>query len=53
MGLDSVPVPHNCRNNFNVNKVNVNKPKLLAFYLNLYFLKFKYCLISSVRSMLK
>lgn len=53
MGLDSVPVSHNCRNNFSANKVNANKPKLLPFYFNLYFLNFKSCLISSVRSMLK
>lgn len=53
MGLDSLPVSQRCRNNFSANKVNVNKPKLLPFYLNLYFLMFKYCLISSIRSMLK
>lgn len=35
MGLDFVPISRNCRNNFNANKVNFNKPKLLPFYLSL------------------
>lgn len=51
MGLDSVPVSHNCRNNFNANKVNVINQIYCLFVLC--FLKYKYCLVSSVRSVLK